>query len=103
MIDRYVGKPFLQLLDSYVLDAIGALDVEADAGLAAMEAEFRKTFDATGDWRAIVVQRMNFPDGMAGAIREVWQKGSVKFMAAHGREPDPFEFTRHFVDTNFPH
>ena len=103
MSDLYKAKPFLRLLDSYVLDAIGALDAESDATLTAMEPEFHKLFGATGDWRTIVVRRMQFPDGMAGAIREVWQKGSVKFQAANGRAPDPVEFTRHFVDTNFPH
>lgn len=103
MIDRYAGKPFLELLDNYILDAIGALDAESDTALTAREPEFRRLFGASGGWRAIVAQRMNFPDGMAGAIREVWQKGSVKFISANGREPDPFEFARHFVDSNFPH
>lgn len=103
MIERYAGKPFLELLDNYILDAIGALDAESDAALTAREPTFRHTFGETGDWRAIVVKRMRFPDGMTDAVREIWQKGAVKFVAAHGREPDPFEFTRHFVDTNFPH
>jgi hypothetical protein len=103
MSDLYAAKPFLRLLDSYVLDAIGALDAESDAALTQMEPEFRRLFGARGDWRTIVVERMRFPEGMAGAIREVWQKGGVKFRAAQGRDPDPVEFTRHFVDTNFPH
>lgn len=103
MIERYAGKPFLELLDSYVLDAIGHLDAGADAALTAREPQFRKLFGGTGDWRAMTVQRMQFPAGMAGAIREVWAKGAVKFMAAHGRQPDPVEFTRVFVDSKFPH
>ncbi|ODP38546.1 hypothetical protein [Sphingomonas turrisvirgatae] len=103
MSDIYAGKPFLKLLDSYVLDAIGALDAESDAALRAREPEFHKMFGATGAWRTIVEQRMQFPAGMAGAIREVWEKGGAKFRAAQGRDPDPVEFTRHFVDTNFPH
>jgi hypothetical protein len=40
---------------------------------------------------------------MPGAIREVWRAGAVKFREANGREPDPMEFTRVFVDTKFPH
>lgn len=103
MSDIYAGKPFLKLLDSYILDAIGALDADSDAALTAMEPKFRETFGATGDWRTIVEQRMQFPAGMKGAVREVWEKGGAKFRAAQGREPDPLEFTRHFVDTNFPH
>jgi hypothetical protein len=103
MSDRYTGKPFLELLDSYVLDAIGHLDAARDAALTAREPDFRSTFGGEGDWRALVVQRMQFPDGMAGAIRELWEKGSAKFAAAQGYQPDPREFTRTFVDTNFPH
>ncbi len=101
--DIYAGKPFLRLLDSYVLDAIGVLDEKSDVLLTEMEPKFHEMFGATGDWRTIVVQRMQFPEGMAGAIREVWVKGRVKFIAAQGHEPDPVEFTRNFVDTNFPH
>ena len=103
MNDIYQGKPFLRLLDAYVLDAIGELDADSDAALTRQEPSFRAMFGATGDWRAIVVQRMQFPDGMAGAINEVWTKGRAKFVAAQGHEPDPVEFMRSFVDTNFPH
>ena len=103
MTDRYAGKPFLRLVDSYVLDAIGHLDPAADAALTAKEPEFHATFGAKGSWREIVEARMTFPDGMRGAIREVWDKGRVRFVAAQGREPDPMEFTTAFVDTKFPH
>ncbi|MFL9842450.1 hypothetical protein ABS767_15880 [Sphingomonas sp. ST-64] len=103
MSDIYAGKPFLRLLDSYVLDAIGELDAESDAKLTSMEPKFRELFGTTGDWRSMVEQRMRFPDGMAGAINEVWTKGRTKFITANGHEPDPVEFTRTFVDTHFPH
>jgi hypothetical protein len=103
MADRYEGKPFLKLLDCYVLDSIGHLDAASDAALTAMEPKLRQTFGATGDWRTIVIDRMQFPKGMAGAILDLWQKGRTKFVAANGRDPDPGEFTRIFVDTNFPH
>ena len=46
---------------------------------------------------------MKFPEGMPGAIRELWVKGRVKFLVAQGHEPDPAEFVMTFVDTNFPH
>jgi hypothetical protein len=103
MTDRYAGKPFLRLLDSYVLDAIGHLGAEQDASLTAMEPKFREVFGEEGDWRAIVAARMQFPAGMAGAIREVWDKGYERFVAANGHAPDPAEFTRVFVDSKFPH
>lgn len=102
MSERYEGKPFLRLLDSYVLDAIGHLDPAADAALVAMEPKFHEVCATSGDWRTVVAQQMQFPAGMAGAIRELWDKGHDKFVAANGHDPDPAEFTRVFVDSNFP-
>ena len=103
MNTRYAGKPMLRLLDSYVLDAIGHLPAEVDAKMTEMEPKFREAFGATGSWRAMVESQMRFPEGMQDAIRELWAKGRVKFLAAQGHEPDPAEFTMTFVDTNFPH
>ena len=103
MSDRYDGKPFLKLVDGYVIDAIGRLDAAAELELKAMEPMFRDTLETRGDWRAMVEEQMRFPAGMPGAIREVWDKGHVKFLAQTGKEPDPLEFTMHFVDTKFPH
>jgi hypothetical protein len=102
MSDRYAGKPFLRLLDSYVLDAIGHLDADAQAMLTRLEPKFHKAFNATGEWRTIVATTMQFPDGMPGAIREVWEKGKVRFQKETGKEPEPVEFAHIFVDTNFP-
>jgi hypothetical protein len=103
MNPRYAGKPFLQLVDCYVLDAIGYLDAVSDAKLAVMEPKLHAEYGVTGHWREIVEARMNFPAGFRGAVREVWNAGTAKFQAANGRAADPFEFTRHFVDKHFPH
>ncbi len=103
MTTRYTGKPLLRLVDSYVLDAIGHLPPEVDAKMTEMEPRFRETFGANGTWREMVAEQMKFPDGLPGAIREVWDKGRVKFIAEQGHEPDPGQFTRSFVDSKFPH
>lgn len=103
MTHRYSGKPFLELVDSFVLDAIGHLDDATARSLREREPLFRDLFGERGGWRDMVVARMQFPKGMAGAIREVWDKGRVRFVSEQGREPDPREFAQHFVDTKFPH
>jgi len=103
MKSRYDGKPFLQLLDNYFLDAIGMLDEDDEAWLKASEPNFRLMFGATGSWREIVESRMQFPSGMKGAIMEVWQKGRPRYLAAHGHEPNPIDFIQKFIDTKFPH
>ena len=101
MTERYAGKPFLRMLDCYVLDAIGALHPDEQARLAEMAPMLQETF-GNSDWREVVAKEMQFPDGMAGAIREVWTKGRTRFIEAQGQEPDPLEFTQSFVDTKFP-
>jgi hypothetical protein len=103
MSDRYEGKPFLRLLDCYMMDAIGYLDREQELQLTALEPRFREIFGGEGDWREIVEARMDFAEGMQDAVRQVWERGTAKFIEANGQHPDPAEFTRIFVDTNFPH
>ena len=103
MSDRYEGKPFLRLLDFYILDTIGALDDANRNWLIGAEPYFRETFGGTGGWRNIVASRMQFPDGIDAAIVETWEKGRVKFREHTGEEPDPVNFAHHFVDSNFPH
>ena len=102
MTERYAGRPFLELVDSYIMDAIGHLSADADATLVAREPQFRAQFGAGDGWRQIVERQMKFPAGFAGAVREVWDKGRVKFVAAQGHEPDPAQFTQSFVDSKFP-
>ena len=92
MTDRYTGRPFLPLLEGFVLDAIGALDAAEDAALTARDPH----------WRATVVLRMQFPQGMSDAIRQVWESGRKKYVAANGHDPDPRAFAQHFIDSKFP-
>lgn len=103
MSDRYEGKPFLKLLDCYVLSAIGHLDKPTEKWLDEAEPYFRDTFGAEGSWREIVEQRMQFPKNMEAAIAETWQTGGIKYRQGKGEEPHPVNFTHIFVDTNFPH
>lgn len=103
MSNRYEGKPFLRLLDSYVLAVIGHLDEPNRQWLTAAEPHFRATFQHDGTWQQIVAAQMQFPEGMEASITEVWEKGKVRFLEDTGAEPDPVVFTHQFVDTNFPH
>ena len=103
MSDRYEGKPFLRLLDSYVLAAIGRLDDANAQWLVSAEPHFRATYGHEGTWQNIVEKRMQFPAGMQSAILETWLKGRERYTQATGEEPDPVQFAHTFVDTNFPH
>ena len=101
MTDRYAGKPFLKLLDCYVLDAIGALDEASQAMMVATEPKLREIYQRSGTWQEIVEAEMKFHETLPDEIHRVWEKGRPAFVAEHGTEPDPLIFTWTLVDTNF--
>lgn len=102
MTARYDGKPFLRLLDSYVLDAIGHLDAANRQWLKDSEPHLRATYGGEGSWQDVVAAQMQFPAGLPDAIRELWENGRARFIAAGEGEPDPVQFAYTFVDSKFP-
>ncbi len=98
--DRYAGKPFLRLLESYVLNAIGRLTPQEKEALEAMEDKLSAVYGQTGSWVEIVAAQMAFPVELPGRICKIWETGSAR-AREQGFTPDPVEFTRHFVDMNF--
>ena len=100
-MSRYDGKPFLRLLDCYVLKAIGCLDPQQEAALVAMEPRLAQVYGSEGRWDAIVAKQMNFPEDLPARIAGIWEAGKAK-AAGIGLTVDPIEFTTQFVDTNFP-
>ncbi len=99
-MDRYTGKPFLRLLDCYVLNAIGALGSQQAAALAAMEPKLGEVYGMSGGWQDIVVEQMGFPHDLPVQIRAIWDAGKARATQL-GQAVDPQEFARQFVDTNF--
>jgi hypothetical protein len=101
MTDRYVGKPFLRLLDSYVLWSIGQLDHVRAEGLKQIEPKLQEVYGQSGSWQDIVAGQMEFPASLSGDIKGIWERGRAK-AREQGLTVDPLEFTKQFVDTNFP-
>ena len=99
-MSRYDGKPFLRLLDCYVLRAIGELDAQQEGALQSMEPKLANVYGRSGPWFEIVAQQMDFPDTLPEQIRNIWKSGKAK-ASQQGLAVDPNEFTRQFVDTNF--
>lgn len=60
-MDRYAGKPFLRLLDSYFLDVIGQLGEAQNAALVAMQPRLAAVYRDQGSWQEIVARQMDFP------------------------------------------
>lgn len=100
-MDRYIHKPFLRLLECYVLNSIEQLDDNQRAILAQMEPKLASVYKMNGSWLDIVRFQMNFPESLPKQIKDIWSKylDEAKKQGAH---VDPNEFAKSFVDQNFP-
>lgn len=101
MTSRYVGKPFLRLLECYVLDAMGALHADQAEVLRLMEPKLGETYGMKGTWQQIVSAQMSLPDVLPGKIRVLWES-QLETATARGSTINPGEFATAFVDQNFP-
>jgi hypothetical protein len=100
MISRYDGKPFLRLLECYVLSSIGHLSDQQEHALNLMAPKLAETFQFRGSWFEIVAKEMDFPPDLPIKIKAIWDSGNAKAVEL-GLSVDPEEFARQFVDTNF--
>ena len=100
-MERYEGKPFLRLLDCYVLKAIGALDSATAQQLRTMEPKLRQIYGMAGTWDGIVAEQMDFDETLPGKIHAIWTR-FLSHAEANKFEADPVNFALEFVDRNFP-
>jgi hypothetical protein len=100
-MDRYTGKPFLRLLECYVLNCIDQLDDSQRATLVKMEPKLSGVYKMNGSWLDIVNAQMEFPESLPGQIKDIWSK-YLDQAKAQGMSVDPNEFAMSFVDQNFP-
>ena len=100
-MNRYEGKPFLRLLECYVLAAIDQLDAGQSEALKNMEPKLAAVYNTSGTWLEIVHDQMDLPESFPIKIREVWESNLARLQAS-GVSVDPNEFAMAFVDQNFP-
>jgi hypothetical protein len=96
---RYDGKPFLKLLDCYVLWAIGELPEENVRSLKEMTPKFRLIYGKEGDWQQIVSAVMELPPNMPTLVKELWVK-NTEIARKNGVTLTPLRFAERFVDNN---
>ena len=98
---RYEGRPFLKFLEAYVLSSIGHLEQDEEEALNQLTPVLAGALAINGSWSDIVASHMDFPPNLPGKIKQIWDDGVIR---AHvlSFNVDPMEFTRQFVDTNFP-
>ncbi|HEV3421461.1 MAG TPA: hypothetical protein VG075_14220 [Candidatus Acidoferrum sp.] len=97
---RYQGKPFLRLLELYVLWAIGELAEKEALILEEATPKLRSIYHREGDWKSIIAGEMEFPPHLPAKIRELWKRNLEKARTA-GVVLPPQQFAELFVDDNF--
>lgn len=99
--DRYIGKPFLRLLECYVLRAIGELTADEETKLKKMAPKLREVYKSKGVWYEIVAEVMEISDSVPAKIEGFWKKNS-ELAKQNGENLLPQDFAEMFVDHNFP-
>ena len=98
-IDRYEGKPFLKLVDSFILKCIGELDSNEEVLLKKMEPKLQRTYNSEGTWEEIVMEQLDFELNIVHAIQDLWVKNQA-IAKEHGKKLSPLQFTEMFVANN---
>jgi hypothetical protein len=100
LMNRYFEKPFIKLLECYVLNAIGHLDQTQQEKLKLLEPNLAKTYEMEGSWIEIIEAQMELPSNLQVVIRDVWEDG-LETAKSKGLKIDPNEFAIVFVRENF--
>lgn len=100
-MDRYTGKPFLRLIECYVLSSIDQLDDAQRSSLVEMEPKLVSIYKIRGNWLEIVSSQMEFPESFPKQILGFWNR-YLDHAKSQGLSVDPNEFAMSFVDQNFP-
>jgi hypothetical protein len=87
--ERYKGKPFLRLLEFYVLWCIGELHEETEQALIEMTPKLRETYLSQGTWWQIIEAVMQFPPDFVEAIR-IMRKENLEEITRAKLSPQEF-------------
>ncbi|WMW80074.1 hypothetical protein RF679_15680 [Undibacterium cyanobacteriorum] len=98
-VDRYAGKPFLKLVDSFVLKAIGELDPSQEALLVQMTPRFQEAYACSGSWEEIVISQLQFPPNIRESVQSMWTKNQA-IAKQNGVTLAPMQFVEMFVANN---
>ena len=97
---RYEGKPFLRILECYVLHAINELGTQDAQRLESMEPKLREIYGIQGNWREIVSQVMHFPEMIDDQFQKMWDR-NCQLAAENDETLKPEDFARMVIDDNF--
>ncbi|MFI4875711.1 MAG: hypothetical protein ACIALR_10250 [Blastopirellula sp. JB062] len=99
-MSRYEGKPFIRLLECYILSAIDELPPVYEEKLSEMGPALKESYNLEGGWREVVAQVMQFPDTVDDELRQMWTHNQA--VAAQNNQILSAEaFAQAVVDQNF--
>ena len=100
MSDRYEGKPFLRLLECYVLWSVDELPADLAEMLEGMTPNLASVYETSGTWQDIVAAQMEFPSDLVDTLRGMWDRALAS--AGDQRDAiDPESWAQQVVDSNF--
>lgn len=99
MNERYDGKPFLRLLECYVLWSVDRLPASQLEALDGMAPKLGATYGTDGTWQEIVAAQMELPPDLPDALRGMWER-TLAIAADQQIEVDPQLWAQQVVDTN---
>ncbi|UUO06775.1 hypothetical protein M4951_00340 [Blastopirellula sp. J2-11] len=99
-MSRYEGKPFVRLLECYILSAIDELPEVYAEKLNEMGPALKETYNLEGGWRDVVAQVMHFPDTVDDELRNMWAHNQT-VAAQNGQILAAEAFAQAVVDQNF--
>ena len=99
-LSRYEGKPFLRLLECYVLEAVGHLHDEQRETLVRMGPQICEMYQRDGTWYEVINAEMGFSEADVAQIRDVWASNLEKAKEL-GATIDPNAFAMQYVDRFF--
>lgn len=91
MSDRYEGRPFLKLVDSYVLWTIDALDAESADMLSQLEPQLNKVYGTDSSWQEVVRTQLDLDESFSQAVLARWA-------AERAASPDPVVWSHRVAD-----
>jgi hypothetical protein len=98
---RYEGKPFLRLLECYVMWCAGVLDDENATKLEGMTPRLQATYSASESWQEILAGQMQFPPELQSHIQKLWTQNVNA--SVNQTRLSPEHFAQYIVDENFSH
>lgn len=95
-VGRYKNKPFLLMLEAYMLDAIGKLPPDMENLVKTVS----KKFFGKGDWRRLLRHQVGFDASLGNQVKQLWDE-NTEIAKKKGAELDPADFVQALVEANF--